>query len=231
MLDKNSLPRHIGIIMDGNGRWATNRKLPRSLGHKAGMEKVVEIVEYACKLEIKSLSLYAFSTENWKRPQEEINGLMDLLVFYIRNQLNRLIKNNVQVRVMGELDPIPEFAKKEVIRAIEETKNNDGMILNLGLNYGGRDELLRAFKLAAKNKDIDDITLDDIDNNLYTKGQDDLDLLIRPGKELRVSNFMIWQLAYSEFYFTETLWPDFSCADLDLALEEYARRKRRFGGL
>lgn len=234
--NKLSLPRHICIIMDGNGRWASKRFMPRQLGHKAGMDRVIDIVEYSSNLGIEYLSLYAFSTENWKRPAEEVNALMELLVIYIRNQLNSLKKNNVKIRIMGDKSALPTAARREVERSISETENNTGMVLNLGINYGGRDEIIRACKELIKQVRDGHINIDEIDefsfsNYLYTANQPDPDLLIRPGSEQRLSNFMIYQTAYTELYFTDVLWPDFGKAELDAAIDEYRKRKRRFGGL
>ncbi|WP_425540117.1 isoprenyl transferase [Microaceticoccus formicicus] len=233
---KSGLPRHICIIMDGNGRWASKRFMPRQLGHKAGMDRVIDIVEYSSNLGIEYLSLYAFSTENWKRPAEEVNALMELLVVYIRNQLNSLKKNNVKIHIMGDKSALPNIARREIERSIKETENNTGMVLNLGINYGGRDEIIKACKelyrqVQNENMDIEKIDENMFSNYLYTANQPDPDLLIRPGSEQRLSNFMIYQTAYTELYFTDVLWPDFGKTELDEAIDEYRKRKRRFGGL
>lgn len=235
-MDNNiEIPKHISIIMDGNGRWATARNLPRSMGHREGMKRVVDIVEHASNLGVKYLSLYAFSTENWKRPEDEIKGLMELLVIYIRNQLNKLHKNNVILKLMGDINGIPEKPRAEIERAIEKTKNNTGMTLNLGINYGGRQELVKAVNSIISDIEKKILTYpikeEEIMDRLYTSGQPEPDLLIRPGHEKRLSNFMIVQSAYTELYFTETLWPDFYAEDLDLAIKEFNNRKRRFGGI
>lgn len=235
-IDLNNLPRHIGIIMDGNGRWAKKRNLPRSLGHRAGMKKVVEVVENCYNLGIKSLSLYAFSTENWKRPKEEISKLMDLLIYYINTQLEKITKNNIRINILGDIEPLPEKVKVKIYKALQDTLTNDKMILNIALNYGGRDEILRATKNISKdileNKlNISDINDEIFKSYLYTSGQDELDLLIRPSGELRVSNFMLYQLAYSEFYFSDVLWPDFNNENLYEAIVSYQNRDRRYGGL
>ncbi|MDO5717532.1 MAG: isoprenyl transferase [Tissierellia bacterium] len=232
----SNLPRHISIIMDGNGRWASDRGLPRSFGHREGMNRVVDIVEHASKIGVEYLSLYAFSTENWKRPAEEVNALMELLVIYIRNQLNRLHKNGVIINIMGDIDALPNTPKREIIKAVEKTENNKGMTLNLGINYGGRNEIINACKklymeIEDNDRSIESIEESDLEKYLYTSSQPDPDLLIRPGAEKRISNFMIYQLAYTEFYFTDILWPDFKAGNLDEAIEEYMRRKRRFGGI
>lgn len=235
-LDLENIPNHIGIIMDGNGRWAKNRNLPRSMGHREGSKRVIEIVEACYKLNVKALSLYAFSTENWKRPKDEISKLMDLLVYYIKTQLDRLIKNNVKINVMGDISKLPDKIVQEINRALLLTKDNDKMILNIGLNYGGRDEIVRATQLISKevvngNLDVSDINKEMFNEYLYTKGQPELDLLIRPSGEFRVSNFMLYQLAYSEFWFSNVLWPDFKEDVLYEAIFDYQKRNRRFGGI
>ena len=235
-IDMNRLPRHIGIIMDGNGRWAKNRNLPRSMGHKEGAKRVIDIVEASYKLGIESLSLYAFSTETWKRPEEEVNKLMELLIYYIRTQLNKIIKNNIKINVMGDITKLPKKVQSEVERVLSLTKSNDQMILNIGLNYGGRDEIIKAVKNISKEYKEGIIDIEDIDENtfsdyLYTKGQPELDLLIRSSGELRVSNFMLYQLAYCEFWFSNILWPDFKEELLYKAIIDYQNRDRRFGGI
>lgn len=235
-LDLDRIPRHVGIIMDGNGRWAKKRNMPRALGHKEGAKRVVDIVETAYNLNIKSLTLYAFSTENWKRPEEEISKLMDLLAFYIKTQLQRIKKNNIKINVLGDYNVFPELIVKLIEDALQETKSNDKMILNIALNYGGQSEIVRATKNIVKDILNENILLEDINtqsfkNYLYTKGQDDLDLLIRPSGELRVSNFLLYQLAYSEFYFSNVLWPDFNEYEFYKAIYDFQNRNRRYGGL
>ncbi len=235
-IDLKNVPCHIGIIMDGNGRWARARNLPRYFGHKAGSDRVIDIVEASYNLGIKSLSLYAFSTENWKRPKDEIFKLMDLIIYYIKTQLSKIKINNIKINILGEINPLPTPVKTEIIRALDETKNNSGMNLNIGLNYGGQDEILKAVKnissdILDKKFSIDKIDKDLFESYLYTKGQGALDLLIRPSGELRISNFMLWQLAYSEFYFSDVLWPDFNENELYKAIVSYQKRDRRFGGL
>lgn len=235
-IDMSRLPNHIAIIMDGNGRWAQKRFLPRNFGHQEGMERVIEIVAAASNLGIKHLSLYAFSTENWKRPMDEIQGLMKILVQYIRRELDKLNKNNVKLNIMGDIEKLPELAKIEVIRAIETTSKNTGMVLNIGLNYGGRDEIIKGVKKILKEVELGKISIDDIDeenfkNYLYTSGQPDPDLLIRPSGELRLSNFMLYQVAYTEFWFSNILWPDFKEEHLLLSILDYQNRNRRFGGI
>ena len=235
-IDIDNLPKHISIIMDGNGRWAKKRFLPRNLGHQEGMKRVVEIVEASTKLGIKHLTLYAFSTENWKRPKDEIDGLMRILVFYIRSELYRLIKNNVKLHILGDIEPLPIVARDEVKRAIEETKNNNGMHLNIALNYGGRADIINAVKEILKDVELGNINIDDIDSNLfsgylYTNGQPDPDLLIRPSGESRISNFLLYQIAYTELWFSDILWPDFKEENLYEAIIDYQKRNRRFGGI
>ena len=235
-LDLENIPNHVGIIMDGNGRWAKNRNMPRTFGHKEGTKRVIEIVEAAYKINIKSLTLYAFSTENWKRPEEEISKLMDLLAFYIKSQLEKIKKNNVRIKVLGDYSIFPDKIVKLIDDALQETKSSDKMILNIGLNYGGQSEIVRATKNICRDVidrkiDINDIDTESYKEYLYTKGQDDLDLLIRPSGELRVSNFLLYQLAYSEFYFSNILWPDFHENEFFQAICDFQRRNRRYGGL
>lgn len=222
------IPKHIAIIMDGNGRWAKKRMMPRLAGHREGMKRVIDIVRYASDLGVESLTLYAFSTENWKRPAQEVNGLMDLLIDYVKLQLKELMKENVQVRLLGE-----EIASRPAVRAaideaVSETSSNTGMILNLALNYGGRAELVHAFTTL---KDKERITEEDISAALFTKGQADPDLIIRTGGDMRLSNFLLYQSAYAELYFTQTLWPDFKGPQLEEAIDDFNRRQRRFGNI
>ncbi len=235
-VNTRNLPKHIAIIMDGNGRWANKKFLPRNFGHQEGMKRVIEIVSLANKLGIEYLSLYAFSTENWKRPQDEIQGLMKILVTYIKKELDKLHKNDVKLNIMGDITKLPEFARIEVFRAIQKTKLNTGMTLNIALNYGGRDEIIRGIKEILKEIKLGNIDIEDIDVNsfkdyLYTKAQPDPDLLIRPSGELRLSNFMLYQVAYTEFYFSDILWPDFKERQLFEAIIDYQERNRRFGGI
>lgn len=236
LIDNSKLPKHIGIIMDGNGRWAKKRFLHRNFGHQEGMERVIEIVGAASELGIESLSLYAFSTENWKRPEDEVKGLMKILVHFIRRELNKLHKNNIRLQIMGDISKLPDLPREEVTRAIEKTSNNNKMILNIGLNYGGRDEIIYGIKNLLKDielgkMNVDELNVENFSNFLYTKGQADLDLLIRPSGELRVSNFMLYQMAYAEFYFSDILWPDFKEKNLLISIIEYQKRNRRFGGI
>ena len=227
---------HLAIILDGNGRWAKKRNLPRSMGHKEGSENVVDIALYAKEKGIKYLTLYAFSTENWKRPEEEISKLMDLLAFYIKSQLEKIKKNNVRIKVLGDYSIFPDKIVKLIDDALQETKSNDKMILNIGLNYGGQSEIVRASKLICEDVIAGKLSLEDIDTEsfkdyLYTRDQEDLDLLIRPSGELRVSNFLLYQLAYSEFYFSNILWPDFHEEEFYKAIYDFQKRNRRYGGL
>ncbi len=235
-IDMNNLPKHIAIIMDGNGRWAKKRHMPRNYGHQVGVERVKEIVEVAGNIGIEHLTLYAFSTENWKRPETEIEGLMKLLVHYIKYELNKIHRNNVKIIILGDYSKLPEAPRKEVERAVEKTKNNTGMILNIGLNYGGRDEIIYGVKNLLRDvkmgkMDIDDLNENTFSNYLYTKGQPDPDLLIRPSGELRVSNFLLYQIAYTEFLFSNIYWPDFDEEKFYQAIVDYQNRERRFGGI
>lgn len=235
-LDLENIPKHVGIIMDGNGRWAKKRKMPRTFGHREGTQRVIEIVEAAYKINIKSLTLYAFSTENWKRPDEEISKLMDLLAYYIKNQLEKIKKNNIRINVLGDYKAFPDKIVRQIETALQETKSNDKMILNIGLNYGGQSEIVRASKLICEDVITGRVSLEDIDvesfkDYLYTREQEELDLLIRPSGELRVSNFLLYQLAYSEFYFSNILWPDFHEEEFYKAIYDFQKRNRRYGGL
>lgn len=235
-IDEGKLPNHVAIIMDGNGRWARKRFLPRSAGHKEGMKRVKEIVEIATRLGIKYLSLYAFSTENWKRPKQEIDGLMILLVQYLKSELNTLHKNNIKVQTLGDISKLPPLPRKEVEKAIAKTKNNNKMVLNIGLNYGGRDEIIKATKNILKDvkmgkMDIEELNDEIFSKYLYTKGQTDPDLLIRPSGELRISNFMLYQIAYTEFWFSNIYWPDFREEHFYQSIIDYQKRDRRYGGI
>lgn len=233
-LDK--LPEHIAIIMDGNGRWAKKRGLPRIAGHKEGMDVVQKTVQMAVKYKIKILTLYAFSTENWKRPKSEVEYLMKLPKEFLHFYLPDLIRNNVKISILGEIDNLPKYTQEAIYDAIEKTKDNDGLLLNFAFNYGSRFEILRAIKHIAKDVeqgkvDIDSLTEENFTNYLYTKDIKDPDLLIRTSGEQRLSNFLLWQLAYSEFWFTDVLWPDFNEEVFKQALCDYQSRKRRYGGI
>lgn len=222
------IPKHIAIIMDGNGRWAKKRMMPRLAGHREGMKRVIDIVRYASDLGVESLTLYAFSTENWRRPAQEVNGLMDLLIDYVKLQLKELMKENVQVRLLGEEITSRPAVRAAIDEAVSETSSNTGMILNLALNYGGRAELVHAFTTL---KDKERITEEDISAALFTKGQADPDLIIRTGGDMRLSNFLLYQSAYAELYFTQTLWPDFKGPQLEEAIDDFNRRQLRFGNI
>ena len=229
-IDLNNLPRHIGFIMDGNGRWAKKRGLPRSAGHKAGAESLKKIITEANNLGVKYATVYAFSTENWKRPKEEVDYLMSLLMDYLVNAEKTLAGENVVIRAIGSRKELSEEMQRQIIKTEEITKNNTGIVMNIALNYGGRDEIVNAVKQIAQEgiKDIDEKTIED---RLYTAGQPDVDLLIRTSGEQRLSNFMLWQVSYAEMWFTNKLWPDFKPKDLRQAILDYQGRGRRFGGL
>ena len=223
-------PSHVAIILDGNGRWAQKRNMPRTFGHKNGAENVVDIAIHAKKRGVKYLTLYAFSTENWKRPKKEVDYLMKLLIKFVNDKIDQLMEEDCKLNFLGNLSAIPDQTRKAVELALDRTKDNKSLFINIALNYGGRDELVHAFKNIINEgyraEDIDEKLISDY---LYTKDIPDPDLLIRPGGELRISNFLIYQIAYSELYFTDKLWPDFSYEDFDKAIEEYSRRNRRFG--
>lgn len=235
-IDKERLPRHIAIIMDGNGRWAQKRGLPRTMGHKAGVEAIREVVKTCSKLGVEVLTVYAFSTENWRRPKTEVGVLMNLLTEYLRRELDELHENKVKVRMIGEITQLPIEAQQELRRSIKKTENNPGLVLNLALNYGGRAEIthvVRKLSEAAVHGKIkpQEITEETIDEILFTSGLPDPDLLIRTSGEMRLSNFLLWQLAYTEIVVTECLWPDFTSDELLDAIATYQKRERRFGGL
>lgn len=235
-IDMDNLPVHIGVIMDGNGRWAKRRGLPRSAGHQAGADTLKKIVTECNNIGIKYITVYAFSTENWKRPKEEVDFLMNLLLSYLRDSERTLAKENVVIRAIGGRDALSEEIKEQIKKTEEFTKNNTGIVMNIALNYGAREELAEACRsLAGKAANgaisAEQITEDMISSELYTSGQPDPDLIIRTSNELRLSNFLMWQAAYSELYFTKTLWPDFSVDDLHNAIIEYQSRNRRYGGV
>lgn len=228
-------PKHIAIIMDGNGRWASSKGLPRISGHMEGMKTVERIVQKASDLGISVLTLYAFSTENWKRPKNEVSFLMELFCEYIKKKLKGLIENNVRIRISGEIKSLPEKVQALIEKAKEETKENKGLILNIALNYGGRDEIVRACKKIVERALRGEIKLEQIDEKLFssfldTDGLPEPDLLIRTSGETRISNFLLWQIAYTEIWITPVLWPDFGEEHLIMAIEDYQKRKRRFGG-
>ena len=234
--DPENIPQHIAIIMDGNGRWARKRALPRIAGHRAGMKTVKEITRLASDLGVKILTLYAFSTENWKRPKDEVDYLMRLPQEYLLTELEELIEQNVQVRMLGNRDQLPHYTLEAVSQAQEKTKENTGLILNFALNYGSRDEMLYAIQRIAVDVQAGKVASEEItehvfSNYLYTAGLSDPDLLIRTSGEIRLSNFMLWQLAYAEMFFSEVLWPDFSKEEFLKAIYEYQHRNRRYGAL
>ncbi len=236
---KEFLPKHIGFIMDGNGRWATNQGLARSEGHKAGAKVFRKIVEYAVDIGIEYLTFYAFSTENWSRPENEVSALMSLFREYLFEAEEKKLENErrgVRLKFIGDMNALPSDISGLMLRAERESIDKHRAVVNLAINYGGRQEILKSVKELAENvargKILPcDITEESIAKGLYTSGQPDPDLIIRPSGELRLSNFLVWQSAYSEFWFSDVLWPDFTPAELDKALFEYARRNRRFGGI
>ncbi|MFH1867379.1 MAG: isoprenyl transferase [Candidatus Omnitrophota bacterium] len=235
MIDEIKLPRHIAIIMDGNGRWADKRCLPKLLGHTAGARTVDRITTACAKLGIEVLTLYSFSTENWKRPKEEVGSLMNLLCDYLDKKYKKLQKNNIRLKAIGRLDALPPKVKKKLFDVMDKTSGNKAMTLNLALNYGGRQEIVDAVKGLLREADKGRLKADDISEEifadfLYTKGLPEVDLLIRTSGEMRISNFLLWQISYAEIVITKTLWPDFKAEDLDSAIAQYQSRERRFGG-
>jgi len=235
MDDITNIPQHIAIIMDGNRRWAKEKGIQTSEGHKAGAENLEKIAYYCNDLGIKYLTVYAFSTENWKRSKEEVSALMLLLKNYLKKFSKNANKENVRIKILGNIESLEDGLKKSIEEAVERTKNCTGLTLNVAFNYGGRDEITNAMKkiatkIANNEINIEDINEELISKNLYTENCPDPDLLIRPGGELRISNFLPWQLVYSEFYFTEKYWPDFNEEDLEDAIKVFNKRTRKFGG-
>ncbi len=230
-LDPIRLPQHIAIIMDGNGRWARIRKLPRIQGHRAGVKSVKSVIEYAARLTIPVLTLYAFSSENWKRPEHEVNTLWRLLRQYLRSDLVTLQQNNIRFNTIGRISELPSTVQKQLAHVIQETSSNTGMKLFLALNYSGRTELVDVFNKLLKSRNDFPIEAFDIESCLYTAGLPDPDLLVRTGGEMRISNFLLWQIAYSEIYVTDVLWPDFGGLHLLKAVHEYQQRERRYGNI
>lgn len=235
-VDFDNLPRHIGIIMDGNGRWAQKRAMPRSYGHAEGARTFEKIVEFAGNIGIKIVTVYAFSTENWKRPEEEIDALMVLLADYLDNGIERLARRDVKIRMLGDITAFSKEFRDKIIQIEKATENNSGLLLNVALNYGGRAELADAVRRIAEKAAAGELSPGDIDeemisDNLYTKGLPEPDMIIRPSGEFRLSNFLTWQGAYSELWFSDILWPDFTTDDFLTAISDYQRRSRRFGGL
>jgi undecaprenyl diphosphate synthase len=235
-IDWARLPRHVAIIMDGNGRWAAQRGQQRIAGHRAGVEAVRAAVDTGARLGLSALTLYAFSTENWKRPRLEVNALMRMLKRYLRLELDEIDRQNIRFQAIGRVEALAGSVQHEIQRAVERTYANTGMILSVALNYGGRAEIVDAARVAFRHllgegRGPDDLNERDIERGLYTRGLPELDLLVRTSGELRISNFLLWQAAYSEIYVTETLWPDFRRVHLLEAIVDYQRRDRRFGGL
>ena len=233
-LDPTYIPRHVAIIMDGNGRWAKRRNKPRLYGHKCGVDSVQEAVECAAEWGIEVLTLYAFSTENWKRPADEVGGLMGLLKNYLQKELSRMLKNKIRLTTIGDIAKLPKDVREVLESTIKETAANDKLILNLALSYGGRAELIRGIRNIAAEVHSGKLSLSDIDENcidshLYTTDLPDPDLLIRTGGEARLSNFLLWQASYAEIYFTDVMWPEFREDAFVEAIAEYQRRERRFG--
>ena len=236
MIDKSKLPRHIAIIMDGNGRWAKERGFPRIMGHRAGIKAVREITEACAKMDIQVLTLYAFSVENWRRPRHEVDTLMDFLDKFLKKELKTLNKNNIRLTAIGRLDGLPGFVQEQLKSTIEKTKSNKGLILNLALNYGGRSEIVDATKRIVRELEDGNLKLKDLNEEtfskfLYTVNLPDPDLLIRTSGELRISNFLLYQISYTEIYVSPKYWPDFHKEDLEQAIEEFEKRERRFGGI
>src|SRR6185312_10397674 len=236
-IDPKRLPSHIAIIMDGNGRWARQRNFPRILGHRAGVSVVRTTAETCAQMDIETLTLYAFSVENWKRPRHEVEGLWRLLRYYLRRELTTLMKNDIQLVAIGRVESLPTPVQDDLQRVMETTSRNRGMRLNLAINYGGRTEIVDAVNAMIDNARLEgtldslEVTEDTIASHLYTSGVRDPDLLIRTSGEMRISNFLLWQIAYSELYVTETLWPDFTRMNLLEAVLDYQNRERRFGGI
>lgn len=226
------VPTHVGIIMDGNGRWAKARGLPRTAGHRQGAENLRHILEGAVEFGVKILTIYAFSTENWKRPKPEVRGLMSLFDYYFDRELDELNKHGVQLRHAGQMEGTSNRLRKKILRAVERTKHNNKLILNVAFNYGGRNEIVNAVREIMRNGiDPEVIDEDMISQHLYTRGLPDPDLIIRTSGEFRTSNFLIWQGAYAEYYVTPTYWPDFGKAELYEALLTFSKRQRRYGGV
>jgi len=235
-IDMNRLPEHIGVILDGNGRWATKRGLPRSAGHSAGADTLKKIVTECNKMGIKYITVYAFSTENWSRPKEEVDFLMNLLLNYLKNAEKTLAGENVVIRAIGSRAELTEEIRQQIVKTEKFTENNDGIVMNIALNYGGREEIVNAVKGICADIQSGKLEESEIDENLfsdylYTAGQPDIDLLIRTSGEQRLSNFLLWQNSYSEMWFTPKLWPDFSVEDLHRAIIDFQNRGRRFGGV
>ncbi|MBF8278165.1 MAG: uppS [Candidatus Brocadiaceae bacterium] len=236
MTEKAKTPAHIAIILDGNGRWAKQRGLTRIKGHTRGADTVTEITQHCAKRKVKQLTFYTFSQENWKRPKLEIRFLMRLITKYLIKERKNIEENNIRLTAIGRIDGLPENVRKELAVSIEESKNNTGMVLCLALNYGGRSEIVDAAKKIARevecgNMELEDVTEESFNDYLYMPNMPDPDLLIRTGGEIRISNFLLWEVSYTELWFTRTCWPDFSTKELDEAIKDYGSRERRFGGV
>jgi undecaprenyl diphosphate synthase len=234
LIDPHRLPQHVAIVMDGNGRWAEARRRPRLYGHKAGVDTVRDIVEAAREIGIRVLTLYAFSSENWKRPANEVKGLMTILYSYLNSELSRMLKNDIRLLSIGDMSKLPEKVCLALQESIEKTSGNTSLTLNLALSYGARDEMVRAVRTLARKclqgeLKPDEITAETISNHLYTAGLPDPDLLIRTGGEARLSNFLLWQASYAEIYFTKVMWPDFKKPQFLEAIADFQNRERRFG--
>jgi len=235
-IDLTRLPRHIAVIMDGNGRWAKAQGKPRIFGHNAGAESVKAIIDTCARLGIEAITLYAFSTENWKRPKAEVSGLMSMLKRVLKRELKSVHQNNIRFRVIGDVEGLAADVQKELNAAVKYTAENTGMVMNVALNYGSRAEIVRAARLAYRELELrgisgDKLTEQDIERNLYTHGMPEVDLMIRTSGEFRISNFLLWQLAYSEIYVTQTLFPDFRRPNIFEAIIDYQKRERRYGGV
>lgn len=235
-LDMENIPKHIGVIMDGNGRWAKRRGLPRRAGHKAGADNLERICDYCNSLGIKALTVYAFSTENWNRPKDEVDALMELLYNYLLTVEEKFKNRNMKLKISGDTEALSEKIQKAIVHAEEVTSSGDGMVLNIALNYGGRAEIVRAAKCAAEDVRNGRISACDIDEAylngfMYTSDLPEVDLIIRPSGEKRLSNFLLWQAAYAEFWYSDICWPDFSNNDMKQAILDYQNRDRRFGGV
>lgn len=236
MIDKNNIPKHVAIIMDGNGRWARERGLPRTAGHRRGIARIRGIVSAARELGIKAVTFFAFSTENWERPKKEIDMLMQSLNKFLDKQIAELNKNNVRFKVIGRARPLPEYILEKIKKAEDITRDNTGLIMVLALNYGAKQEIVDAVKKFTNSvlegkASIDDLDTEEFNQYLYTAGLPEPDLLIRTSGEMRISNFLLWQLSYAELYFPNKYWPDFKRDDFEKAIQEYQKRERRFGAI
>jgi len=233
-IDSSRLPKHVGIIMDGNGRWAKRKSLPRISGHRAGVKAVQSAVEFARKIGISALTLYSFSSENWNRPKREIDSLMDILSEFLEKELNRMLAEGIRFNCIGQIEDLPDFVQRIILRSIDETAGRNDMVLTLALSYSGRMEITNAAKSIAKKVSVGEITISEIDEStiqehLYTADLPELDLLIRTGGDLRLSNYMLWQVAYAELFFTELSWPDFTDLEFQKAILAFQKRIRKFG--